>query len=144
MFSGLIAYIGRVAFVEPVVGGGLRLRVRAREAMREGIAPKDSIAINGVCLTAVAVDDADVTFDVVPETVSRSTLASMRVGDSVNVELSLRVGDRWGVIWSTRTRTQPLRFSAISRKGKAGACGSNARPSLRRTSSKRGTSPSTA
>jgi len=96
MFSGLIAYIGRVAFLEPVTGGGLRLRIRAREAIREGIAPKDSIAINGVCLTAVEVVDADVTFDVVPETVSRSTLASLRVGEVVNVELSLRVGDRLG------------------------------------------------
>jgi riboflavin synthase len=96
MFSGLIAHLGRVSLIEPASGGGLRLRVRMREAIREGIEPKDSIAIDGVCLTAVALDDADVTFDVVPETVSRSTLASVRVGDAVNVELSLRFGDRLG------------------------------------------------
>lgn len=96
MFSGLIAHVGRVAFIEPVIGGGLRLRVRAREAIREGVEPKDSIAINGVCLTAVAVDEADVTFDVVPESVGRSTLGALRVGDAVNVELSLRLGDRLG------------------------------------------------
>jgi riboflavin synthase len=96
VFSGLIAHVGRVAFVEPVVGGGVRLRVRARDAVREGVAAKDSIAINGVCLTAVAVDDADMTFDVVPETVHRSTLGALRVGDPVNVELSLRLGDRIG------------------------------------------------
>jgi riboflavin synthase len=70
--------------------------VRAREAIREGIEPKDSIAINGVCLTAVAVDDADVVFDVVPESIARSTLGTLRVGDPVNVELSLRLGDRLG------------------------------------------------
>jgi riboflavin synthase alpha subunit len=96
MFSGLIAHVGRVALVEQVVGGGLRLRIRAREALREGIAAKDSIAVNGVCLTVTAADDADMTFDVVPETVSRSTLASLRVGDPVNVELSLRLSDRLG------------------------------------------------
>jgi riboflavin synthase len=96
MFSGLISHVGRVAFVEPVIGGGIRLRVRAREAIREGIGAKDSIAINGVCLTAVEVDDADVTFDVVPESVSRSALGSLRVGEPVNVELSLRLGDRLG------------------------------------------------
>lgn len=96
MFSGLIAHLGRVALVEPQLGGGLRLRVRAREAIREGVEPKDSIAVNGVCLTAVAVDEADVVFDVVPETVVRSTLGSLRVGDPVNVELSLRLGDRLG------------------------------------------------
>lgn len=96
MFSGLIAYLGRVALAEPILGGGLRLRVRAREAIRDGVEPKDSIAIDGVCLTAVEVDDADVTFDVVPETVRRSTLARLRVGDGVNLELSLRLGDRLG------------------------------------------------
>lgn len=96
MFSGLIAHVGRVALVEAAVGGGLRLRIRARDAISDGIAPKDSIAINGVCLTAVAVDGADVTFDVVPETVGCSNFASLRVGDPVNVELSLRLGDRLG------------------------------------------------
>jgi riboflavin synthase len=96
MFSGLIAYVGRVALLEPVAGGGVRLRVRAREAVREGVAVKDSVAINGVCLTAVGVDEADMTFDVVPETVARSTIASLRVGDLTNVELSLRLGDRLG------------------------------------------------
>lgn len=96
MFSGLIAHTGRVALLEPVIGGGLRLRIRAREAIREGIEPKDSIAINGVCLTVVALDGADMTFEVVPETVVRSTLGTIRVGDGVNVELSLRLGDRLG------------------------------------------------
>ena len=55
----------------------------------------DSIAINGVCLTVV--DDGDpLVFDVVPETVSRSNLGELRVGDRANVEASLRAGDPIG------------------------------------------------
>jgi riboflavin synthase alpha subunit len=96
MFSGLIAHVGRVAFTEPVAGGGLRLRIRARDAIRDGIEPKDSIAVNGVCLTVVSVDGADVAFDVVPESLQRSNLAGLRIGDPVNLELSLRLGDRLG------------------------------------------------
>jgi len=96
MFSGLIAHLGRVEHVEGDERAGMRLVVRAPDAIAEGVGIKDSIAVNGVCLTAVTVDAATITFDVVPETVRRSTFAALRVGDPVNVELSLRLGDRLG------------------------------------------------
>jgi riboflavin synthase len=58
--------------------------------------PKDSIAIDGVCLTATAVQGEIVTFDVVPETLRCSNLGERIAGELVNVEYALRVGDRLG------------------------------------------------
>lgn len=96
MFSGLIAYLGRVDRIGGSALEGMRLVVHAPDAIADGIAIKDSVAVNGVCLTAVAVDDRTVAFDVVPETVRRSTFAALTAGDPVNLELSLRLGDRLG------------------------------------------------
>ncbi|GAC1426409.1 MAG: riboflavin synthase [Candidatus Velthaea sp.] len=96
MFSGLIAHLARVDRVEGDAERGMRLIVRAPEAVAEGIAPKDSIAINGVCLTATEIDGETIAFDVVPETIRRAAFAGLRAGDSLNLELSLRLGDRLG------------------------------------------------
>ncbi len=96
MFSGLIAYRGHVQRLVPLPGGGARLRVRCEGASDEDVEAKDSIAINGVCLTAAAVDHNEIEFDVVPETLSRSNLGTLHEGDIVNVEYSLRMGDRLG------------------------------------------------
>ncbi len=96
MFSGLIAYLGHVRQIDGDRRTGMRLVIDAPEATAEGIAIKDSIAVNGVCLTAVAVDGVAVSFDVVPETVHRTTFGTLRAGDPVNLELSLRLGDRLG------------------------------------------------
>jgi riboflavin synthase len=96
VFSGLIAHLGTVAAVVPEAAGGVRLYVMAPDAVAEGIAPKDSIAVNGVCLTVTAHDEATISFDVVPETLSRSTLGTLVPGNAVNLELSLRLGDRLG------------------------------------------------
>jgi riboflavin synthase len=60
------------------------------------VAPKDSIAICGVCLTVVEHDHQTIAFDVVPETLERSALGALEPGSPVNVELSLRLGDRLG------------------------------------------------
>ena len=96
MFSGLIAYRGRVAAVDALLGGGVTLRIRAEGVERERPTPKDSIAIDGVCLTATTVKGDLISFDVVPETLACSTLGERRTGDAVNVEYSLRVGDPIG------------------------------------------------
>jgi riboflavin synthase len=95
MFSGLIGYRGRVLSVDPM-DGGVRLRIQCQGVKRERPEPKDSIAIDGVCLTATKIYGKIVAFDVVPETLARSTLGARREGDVVNVEYSLRVGDRMG------------------------------------------------
>ncbi|RIL11458.1 MAG: riboflavin synthase [Proteobacteria bacterium] len=54
----------------------------------------DSIAIDGVCLTVVSIKDQELSFDVAPETLRRSTLGELKEGQSVNLERSLKVGDR--------------------------------------------------
>lgn len=96
MFSGLIAYRGTVSAFEALPEGGATLRVRCEGAAEERPAPGDSIAIDGVCLTAREIGGESIAFDVVFETLARSTLGDRRPGDGVNVEYSLRVGDRIG------------------------------------------------
>lgn len=94
MFTGLIAHEGRVREVRR--DEGLRLRIACPTLRAEGIEPKDSIAVNGVCLTAVGVDAEGFAADVVPETLARSNLGALAPGDAVNLEGSLRLGDRVG------------------------------------------------
>jgi riboflavin synthase len=103
MFSGLIRYRGLVipSFVEGRqdhgdIGGGATLVVRCEGVESERPISGDSIAIDGVCLTATTLDGNAVAFDVVPETLACSTLGDRVAGDIVNVEYSLRVGDRLG------------------------------------------------
>jgi riboflavin synthase len=96
MFSGLIAHLGRVASLRGDRNNGMVLTVEAPDAVAEGVAEKDSVAINGVCLTVVAHDARTLTFDVVPESVARAGFDVLRDGDPVNVELSLRMGERLG------------------------------------------------
>jgi len=96
MFGGLIAYNGTVSGIEPLAQGGARLRVRCEGAAAEQPEVKDSIAINGVCLTAAGLMGDIVAFDVIPETLARTNLGGLRKGDVVNVEYSLRVGQRMG------------------------------------------------
>ena len=96
MFSGIIAYRGTVLECPPLAGGGLRLTVRCEGTERERPEPKDSIAVNGACLTATAVAGDAVTFDVIPETLACTALGDLRSGEAVNVEYALRAGDRLG------------------------------------------------
>jgi riboflavin synthase len=88
VFTGLIKATGRVA----ALGGG-RLRV---EATGLDLAAGDSIAVDGVCLTAAAVEDGAFEADVMGETLRRSTLGSLGAGDRVNLEPPLRAGDPLG------------------------------------------------
>ncbi|MGA9273116.1 MAG: riboflavin synthase [Candidatus Cybelea sp.] len=96
MFSGLVAYRGRVIGIDALPTGGATLIVRCEGAQRERVEPKDSIAIDGVCLTARTVTGDDVVFDVVPETLACSTLGERAAGELVNVEYALRLGERIG------------------------------------------------
>ena len=96
MFSGLIAHAGVVVAIEGDAAHGMTLVVEAPGALADGVAHGDSVAVNGVCLTVVAFDDRTMRFDVVPETLRRAAFDGLREGDRVNVELSLRLGDRLG------------------------------------------------
>lgn len=95
MFSGLIGYRGVVISSEPSVGG-TTLVLACEGAAEEGAQVKDSIAVNGVCLTATHIEGERVRFDVIPETIARSTLGDLRTGEKTNLEYSLRIGDRMG------------------------------------------------
>jgi riboflavin synthase alpha subunit len=96
MFSGLIARRGEVLSLDVLPAGGARLRVRCEGVDDERPQEKDSIAIDGVCLTVTAIDGGAIAFDVVPETMARTTLGARKPHDAVNVEYSLRLGDRMG------------------------------------------------
>ncbi len=93
MFTGLIADLGRVASLD-ADSGGARLRIQTRLAGE--IAEGDSVAVNGVCLTATAVDTEGFLTEAMPETMQRSSLGSLAEGQEVNLELALRAADRLG------------------------------------------------
>jgi riboflavin synthase alpha subunit len=95
MFSGLVAYRGTVRALERA-GAGSSLRVACEGVAVERPSVKDSIAIDGACLTATRIEGDAISFDVVPETLARTTLGHLREGDAVNVEYALRLGDRMG------------------------------------------------
>jgi riboflavin synthase len=94
MFTGLIEEKGRVVRVTPGAGG-MKLAVEAKVVSQDAKIG-DSIAVNGACLTAVEVSPPILTFDVVRETVERTTLGRLRPRDGVNLERPLRLGDRLG------------------------------------------------
>jgi riboflavin synthase len=96
MFSGLIQYRGEVVEAKALADGGMTLSVRCEGVKREKPGAKDSVAIDGVCLTVASKRGKVLSFDVIPETLAKSTLGERRAGDAVNVEYALRVGDRIG------------------------------------------------
>jgi riboflavin synthase len=93
MFTGLIADRGSVSALE-LDDGGARVRIATRLAGELG--EGDSIAVNGVCLTATEVRDEAFTAEVMAETLRRSSLGALRTGAPVNLELPLRPSDRLG------------------------------------------------
>ncbi len=95
MFSGIVMRRGTIVAVERD-RGGVRLRIAREPDDIEHATIGDSIAIDGACLTVTRVDGEELTFDVVPETLTRTSLAQRAAGDVVNLEYALRVGDRVG------------------------------------------------
>lgn len=93
MFTGLVADLGSVAAVD-ATADGLRLTLRTRLARDVG--EGDSVAVNGVCLTATAVDADSFATDVMHETLDHSTLGAIAAGAQVNLELAVRAADRLG------------------------------------------------
>jgi riboflavin synthase alpha subunit len=94
MFTGIVRERGRVAAVE---GGesGVRLLVEAPATSAQA-AVGDSVSVSGVCLTVTAAENGTLAFDAVPETLRRSSLGGLRLGDAVNVEPALRAGEPLG------------------------------------------------
>jgi riboflavin synthase len=94
VFTGIVRELGAVETREESEAG-FRLRIRAPETAA-GTAVGDSVSINGVCLTAVLIDDGILGFDAVPETLRRSSLGGLASGAPVNVEPALRAGEPLG------------------------------------------------
>lgn len=84
MFTGIVQEIGTVRHIEPTRSGA-RLEVAAARVM-ERLAIDDSISVAGACLTVVGRDDRSFTSEVVPETLSRTTLGGLTRGSHVNLE----------------------------------------------------------
>lgn len=89
MFTGIVEETGTV------VTAGARLVVECR-IVREGTKLGDSIAVDGCCLTVVAIDDATLAFDLGPETLAVTTLGAFTAGSRVHLERAVRLVDRLG------------------------------------------------
>lgn len=94
MFTGLVEALGTVAEVVPVEAGA-RLVLR-EPALAPQLALGESVSVNGACLTVVASGAETFAFEAGPETLARTNLGGLRPGDRVNLERSLRLGDRLG------------------------------------------------
>ncbi len=94
MFTGLIEDMGTIASFRRS-GTAATLGISTALPIGE-IALGDSVAVNGICLTVTNINGTVLTFDVSPETISKSTFASLGAGDKVNLERALRLGDRLG------------------------------------------------
>jgi riboflavin synthase len=94
VFTGLVEGVGTVTATDRL-GELLRLGVDLGD-LQDGVRIGDSISISGACLTVVELTGNVAAFDLVPETLDRTTLGGLSMGSSVNIERALRVGDRLG------------------------------------------------
>ncbi len=92
MFTGIIEGLGTIRETRPS-GQGKQMTLES-DYVLDQTKVGDSIAVNGACLTAVAVDGKRFEVDVAPETLNRSVLESAKIGDRVNLERALRFSDR--------------------------------------------------
>ena len=132
VFTGLVQALGEVRRVD-ARGAGRAAGGARRGDRRRGAGIGDSIAINGCCLTVVAIDGGEMAFEAGAETLQRTNLGRLRPGDRVNLEASLRVGDSLGGHLVDRPhrrrrhgrrprRRRPVVYDVVSRPGGA-RCG---------------------
>ncbi len=95
MFTGLISDVGVVERITPR-SGGARLTLRPAALPVDDLTLGESVACSGACLTVVERGGGLVSFDAVPETLSRTTMGGWRTGTRVNLERALRLSDRLG------------------------------------------------
>jgi riboflavin synthase len=92
MFSGIVAGMGTILSLTSQEGG-FRL-ILDLGSMAKGLKAGDSVAVNGVCLTAVLPKAGQCSFDVITETLKKTNLGALKKGSLVNIERSLRLADR--------------------------------------------------
>jgi riboflavin synthase len=93
MFTGIVAELGEVAAIDPLPDAS---RLRVRGSTLTDLTEGDSIAVNGVCLTAADLTDDGFVADVMHETLQRSGLGRLRPGDAVNLEQAVTPTTRLG------------------------------------------------
>src|SRR4051812_36446066 len=93
MFTGLVEGVGELV-ERKATSGGFRLRIGT--PLSTELAPGDSLAVNGVCLTIILAERGEIHADVGPETVRVTTLGSIVRGSRVNLERPLRADQRFG------------------------------------------------
>lgn len=91
MFTGIIAHIAKVKDILPA---GSNLDIWLEGSFAQELKIDQSVAHNGVCLTVVAIDGGTYKVTAVAETLKKTNLGQLKPGDSVNIELALRAGDR--------------------------------------------------
>ena len=98
MFTGIIQSVGHVQSLQKV-GGDVRLSIEVNGLPMHDVELGESIAVSGVCLTVVAFDANYFAADVSNETLSRTTLGNLVLGDKVNLERALQASSRIGGHW---------------------------------------------
>ena len=93
MFTGLIEAVGEIVAVEQRPGA---VRLFVTSDLGDGLASGDSLAVNGVCLTAVEAGGPALAFDAGPETMRVTALGDLEPGDVVNLERAMRADTRFG------------------------------------------------
>lgn len=115
MFSGIVEALGQVTEIHPLEGHpregqrfllkGVRMAIQAPFDFREDIRPGHSMAVNGACLTVVAIHHIATQnsfwVDVSPETLEKTYFKELKVGDKVNLERPLKLSDRLHGHWVT-------------------------------------------
>jgi riboflavin synthase len=124
MFTGIVQEVGSII---SVTAG--KLTVGAREALKD-MQPGGSIAVNGVCLTVTGFDDRSFSVDVMPETLRRTNLGSLRPGDRVNLERPLALGGELGGHLVQGHVDDTGRVTSITREGEAVLMGFAAPPGV--------------
>lgn len=94
MFTGIVEEIGVVKGINKTSSGAL-LKIKV-DKVHSDAKKGDSISVNGSCLSVVEISGNILSFDVIPETLKRTTLASLRINDSVNLERSMKADSRIG------------------------------------------------
>ena len=94
MFTGIVETTGKVTRIDRL-SESVRLSIAAGR-VSEDVSLGDSIAVNGVCLTVVSIDAPELVFDAVYETLRRTTLGALSVGDVINLERAMVASGRFG------------------------------------------------
>ncbi len=94
MFTGIIEELGKVAAIEKQPDA-IRLTIECKEVLSD-LKRGDSISCSGTCLTAIEIDERGFTADVMLETIRRSSLDGVKVGDPINLERAMNAATRFG------------------------------------------------